>query len=503
MSGLIADRRHEMRREGIRAARTGIFAVFAIWSVLPATMLILQSLGFDFGFDIWPFGEFRNWLEFLQEGTGFNATKLFWAVDNRNALSPWWYIVARPLISLTPSAPLILHLSIGLFVGLSAYLLMMELTRSPAFAVSVGSLSALFIVNVYRDEVNWNFVGALGFTLLSIWFFALFCKDRRKVAYLAASYLAWFVAFATYTIQVGAVAAIFIVSFGDRLLRFSWPRALIGAFLDALPYVGFLALYGLLWITTSVIGVPGTYTLDFSFGALLASIAFGLWNDHYLAFWNWLSVIDPWLAGIVFLLLSLSIISLLYVLGPRGSRPTSRSLGFALLVGACVVAPTILLEASSDVWVPGTRWPMVMQFWSPLLFCVLAFGAMSRLPDRLWRPCWQILSALAAAFVILLALGFNRTQILHVRQERAFFEQLLSAVVQDRVSGRSFPRRYLIQLAEPAPFLPVVILADRYAHTLLGRDVSFRVVGDFPEHSKDNTFLIWKDKHLLRSSEPD
>jgi hypothetical protein len=492
-----------MRRKDIRGARTGILAVVAIWSALPTTMLALQSLGFNFGFDIWPFGEFRNWIEFLQDGVGFNATKLFWAVDNRNALSPWWYIAARPLISLTPSAPLILHLGIGLFVGLSAYLLMTGLTRSPPFAVSVGSLSALFIVNVYRDEVNWNFVGALGFTLLSTWFFVLFCKDRQKVAYLAASYLTWFVAFASYTIQVGALAAIFTVSFGDRLLRFSWPRALVGAFLDALPYVGFLVLYGLLWITTSVIGVPGGYTLNFSFGALLASIAFGLWNDHYLAFWYWLSAIDPWLLAILFLLLSLWFIFLLYVLEPRGSRPTSRSLGFALLIGVCVVAPTILLEASSNVWVPGTRWPMVMQFWSPLLFCVFSFGAMSGLSDLLWRPCWRILTAVAASFAILLALGFNRTQILHVRQERAFFDQLLLAVVQDRISGNSFPRRYLIRLNEPAPFLPVVILADRYAHTLLGRDVSFRVVTDFPEPSKDNTFLIWRNKHLLRPSEHD
>ena len=480
----------------------GILAVLAIWSVLPATMLVLQLMGFDFGFNIWPFGEFRNWLEFLQEGAGFNATKLFWMVDNRNALSPWWYIATRPLISLIPSSPLILHLSIGLFVGLSAYLLMLELTCSPPFAVSIGSLSALFIVNVYRDEINWNFVGALGFTLLSIWLFALFCRDRCNVRYLAASYLAWFVAFSTYTIQVGALGAIFIISLRDRLVSFTWPRALAGAILDALPYAGFLFLYGLLWITTSAIGVPGGYTFSFSFHELLASIAFGLWNDHYLVFLTWLNGIDPPIIRYAFPLLLFLIYFLFCALGPRGlSRPTARSLGFAFLVGVCVVAPTILLEASSDVWVPGTRWPMVMQFWPPLLFCLLSFSAMSRLPNRIWTHCWRISSAMAAAFVILLALGFNRTQILHVRQERAFFEQLMSVVVHDRISGRSFPRRYLIQLAEPAPFLPVVILADRYAHTLLGRDVSFRLVADFPELSKEDTFLIWRDKHLLRPPE--
>ena len=109
-------------------------------------------------------------------------------MDHRNALSPWWYIAARPLIDSVPAAPLILHLLVGLFVGVAAYLLLVELTRSRSFALSVGILSALFLPNVYRDEVIWNFVGALGCTLLSIWLFALFCKDRRKNGYLAASY---------------------------------------------------------------------------------------------------------------------------------------------------------------------------------------------------------------------------------------------------------------------------------------------------------------------------
>ena len=152
---------------------------------------------------------FETGPEFLQEGPGYNAAKLFWAVDHRNALSPWWYLAARPLIEAVPAAPLILHLLIGLFVGIAAYLLMAELLKSRSFAVSVGILSSLFIPSVYRDEVIWNFVGALGCTLVCIWLFAVFCRDRRQTGYLAASYLAWFVAIATYTIQTGAMGGVF------------------------------------------------------------------------------------------------------------------------------------------------------------------------------------------------------------------------------------------------------------------------------------------------------
>jgi hypothetical protein len=52
--------------------------------------------------------------------------------------------------------------------------------------------------------------------------------------------------------------------------------------------------------------------------------------------------------------------------------------------------------------------------------------------------------------------------------------------------------------AKPAPFLPVVQLMDQYAHTILGRDVTFRVVTTLPEAADENTVLIWKDQRLSR-----
>jgi hypothetical protein len=182
-----------------------------------------------------------------------------------------------------------------------------------------------------------------------------------------------------------------------------------------------------------------------------------------------------------------------------GKRPALKSLAFALLIGACVVAPTVGLEAVSDIWTPGTRWPMVMQFWTPFVFCILAFAGMESLSDRLWLPVWKGITSCATAFVILLALGFNHTQVVHVRQERAFFAELQSVVSEDRISGLKFPRRYFIQPAEPLVFLPVGRLADVYAHTILGRDVTFEIVGVLPEASSDRTLLIWQNRQLSRS----
>ena len=481
-----------------RLVRADLFLIFSIWLGLIATMLVLQALGFDFGFHLWPIGEFRNWLEFLQDGPGYNAAKLFWAVDHRNALSPWWYLAARPLIEAVPAAPLILHLLIGLFVGSAAYLLMAELTRSRSFGLSVGILSSLFIPNVYRDEVIWNFVGALGCTLVCVWLFAIFCRDRRKSGYLAASYLAWFVAIASYTIQTGAMGGVFFVSLRQRLATASWPRAVFGAALDTLPYAGLLALYVMIWLTTSPAGVPSAFRLQFSLMALAQSMAFGVWNDHYHFFWIWLTSADSRLMLVIFTLLVAAVLVLLRrVRFGASDRPILKSLGFALLVAACVVGPTIVLEATSDLWTPGTRWPMLMQFWSPFLFCAVLFFGLSKVPAYYWLPVWRGVIACAAAFVMLLVLGFNRTQVIHVRQEQAFFAELQSAVTRDRLSGAKFPRRYFIKLSEPAPFLPVVQLADPYAHTILGRDVTYRVTDTLPEQSETTTSLVWKDRRLI------
>ena len=133
----------------------------------------------------------------------------------------------------------------------------------------------------------------------------------------------------------------------------------------------------------------------------------------------------------------------------------------------------------------------------PVLRCAL-FWLVENI-HRSLVACLARRNSSAAAFVILLVLGFNRTQVIHARQERVFFAELQSAVARDRLAGSKFPRRYFIELAQPAPFLPVLQLADPYAHTILGRDVTFRITDKLPEQSETTTSLVWKDRRLLRA----
>ena len=489
-----------LRLATIRAVYLDLLTILAAWLILVASMLVLQALGLDFGFDVWPMGEFRNWVAFLQSDV-YGAPKRSWAVDNRNPLSPWWYNAARPLIAATPAAPLILQLVAALFVGFAAYLLMAELARSRRFGLSVGIVSAVFIATPYSDGVAWNFIAALGCTLLCIWLFALFSKDRSKIGYLAASYLVWFVAITTYTLQVGAMAAVFFVSLRDRLRFLSWPRAVSGAAVDALPYAALLVLFLMIWITTSSAGVPGAFTFQFSVSAAIRSLAAGIWNFYYEWFWTLLTDAGLWLMASFAIFLTLFFFLLLQTMkAGNDSRPAWRALCFASLIACCIAAPTVALEATSDIWTPGTRWPMLMPFWSPFLLGVLVFSVLWLLPEHLWPLSWRSLLAGTAAFAIVLSLGVNRFQVLTTRRERGFFQELQSIVTQDRLSGATFPRRYLIWLDKPAYFIPSGFRADSYAQTLFGHDVTFRMVETLPDRTAQDSILLWRDQHLKRQA---
>ena len=58
-------------------------------------------------------------------------------------------------------------------------------------------------------------------------------KIRRRSGLFAASYVAWFVAFSTYSLQIGAMGAVFFISLRQRLGLIAWPSAIVGALLDA------------------------------------------------------------------------------------------------------------------------------------------------------------------------------------------------------------------------------------------------------------------------------
>ena len=153
-----------------------------------------------------------------------------------------------------------------------------------------------------------------------------------------------------------------------------------------MPYAAFLLLYVMIWITTTPAAIEAMYRLEFSLGALMKSVEAGLWNDAYGIFWIWLRGAGLLVMASVFAILAPVI---WFMIGDRAgvtvAKPGVSALGFASLIGACVVAPTVAVEAMSATWFPGSRWPMLLQFWSPFMFCLVVFAIISRV--RKFQNC--------------------------------------------------------------------------------------------------------------------
>jgi hypothetical protein len=185
--------------------------ILAAFAIMLGTIALLGALGCNLGFDIFPFGEDNNWIEMLQKGEGAGAARLFWALDWRNPLSPWWYIAARSIILSFEAGLLALRYATSLLLALSTYCLLLTVAgpRFRSFALGLAIAVVFWMPNGYLEQIFWNYEGALAFSLLSIAAYAQFLRSGRRAYQLyATSLVAFFIAFATYTIQCGAMLAV-------------------------------------------------------------------------------------------------------------------------------------------------------------------------------------------------------------------------------------------------------------------------------------------------------
>ena len=78
--------------------KRGWVTLVLLWAGALAVLGIFHLLGRGMGFRIGPVGEDFNWVFFLRRDFDYPAPKAFWALDARNPLAPWWYLLAKPLI---------------------------------------------------------------------------------------------------------------------------------------------------------------------------------------------------------------------------------------------------------------------------------------------------------------------------------------------------------------------------------------------------------------------
>ena len=173
----------------------GLLIVLLSALVVPAIFVMLARLGLPFGTGIVAMAEDYNWLLILS-GKGLSQkAQNFWAINDRNPLSPWWYIAAEKLYAGRPNGPYLTRLLMQPLLGGSAFLMIVAASqgRAMALAVAVGVACATGIYAGAIDQINWNFLGAMSLSLLCVASFAMWLNSgRRQVGWYGAALFLWY-----------------------------------------------------------------------------------------------------------------------------------------------------------------------------------------------------------------------------------------------------------------------------------------------------------------------
>lgn len=473
--------------------------VLASLAALLLVIATLGALGFGVGLGVFPIGEDNNWIDMLRRGSATETAQLLWATDRRNPLSPWWYIAAREVISDFDAGLLALRFGISAVLALSTYCMVVTVAgrRSRAFALGLAMLVVVWMANRYTEQVIWNFQGALAASLLSVAAYARFIEEgRRRYRLYAISIVLWFLAFATYGIQCGAALAIGYLAFRRSLAARIDTRSSIAerawiAALDTAPYLVLFGLFLLIWQTTMAPFKPAT-SLHFSIAALFRSLQQGIWGDLAI-FYAWVAKSPGRLAFIAAAVVSGCVAFLALQWRERHSAAkvpgiVGQRLTDLLVVVACIAAPTVFLESISEIWGPGTRWPMIYQLTRPVLLLAGVAILVSATPSALRLRLWNAATALAIGVGVLFSLGHNRVQIDYTNNEKFIRDSILRLVAEDFAAGRSPPLQVLLMLDKPnrSAWRSADTLSPIIARVWLRRDdVSFRLVPWEPSPTGD------------------
>jgi len=477
-------------------------------AIMTSGIALLGALGYGTGFDVFPIGEDNNWVDILQRGEGTNAARLSWAIDSRNPLSPWWYIAARPIILRFEAGLLALRYGMAAVLALSSYCMVVTVAgrQSRLFALGLGILVTFWMSNRFTDQIIWNFQGALAASLISVAAYAEFLRnERRSYLLYAVSIISWFIAFASYTIQCGAVLAIGYLALRrtsnqhprDRSWIFHQVRVAIA---DTTPYFVLLGLFLLLWQTTINQAVADALagSLHFSPTALVNSLREGVSGDFAISYGRVMDSPDI----IAFICTAagfsaLTFISLLWRRRRSEIQPTviavPNLIDFCLVL-VCIASPTIALESSSSIWSPGTRWPMIYQVTTPaLLLAVATIILVTVIPRASLRyKLWSAGVSVAVGIGGLFALAHNQLQVEITRNEKFVRDSLVRMISEDLAAGHRPPLQVLLMLdpVSRSRWRSLDVLSQVIARVWLRReDISFRLIPWGPP--QDSRFASW------------
>ncbi len=403
-----------------------LWIITLVWAASLLLLVLLQAFNSGLGFHVRPQAEDRECIRLLQKYPGLEMVRQFWeTLEKRNPLAPWWYQAFTPLIFLMPEGLYLLRKLVDLFMAISVYLLVGQISRAriPKFALGCGVLVLFWNFSGYQEQILWLTLVSFGLSILSVWFYCLYLDSARAAAdYIVISLLLFFVALATYSIQCGVPIAVFLLGlFRRQKTTGGWrlSSAACGAIKDTFFFGVLFVLFIQIWMTTSVPLEndfrlnPGQVWKQFQ-----TSISNFVWHTDTSFMAN--SLRQHWPLWLIAASMGVGA-TLFYILfaatgRQEGSPNTAGSsvllwdLVLVLAVFCALVAPTVLLESTTETWAPGSRSRMVQQGFQPVLYLSILFLLTEYLSQWTRRGIeyvrnWGI--ALLCALAVVIGLEYN------------------------------------------------------------------------------------------------
>ncbi|HSW94128.1 MAG TPA: hypothetical protein VLJ15_07240 [Gammaproteobacteria bacterium] len=464
-----------------------VLVLLSVWVVYLLVSGILQWCGLSFGFLVWPMGEDRNWVGFINDGHGVHMTQLFWQMNDRNPLSAWWWFLASPFIRHWDWGIYAIRKLVDPFLAITTFLLLNRLGRgtSRTFAFVTALPVLMWNFNFFYEQIIWEFLVALGFTLLTIFFYCRYIDNKsRSGSDLALALLCYFVAFTTYTLQSGAIIGIALLAFFRSAQGQHLQARLKRTLVDSSFFGILFLLYDCIWYTVNRNGHL-YYRLDPSsfYSRFIISFKQFIYHGTFNTFIH--STLSDWslwtIAGIVFVAF-LCLYSLLANLVAKRflDLKTHIPWGWVLMVLLAISVPTMIIESTSSEWAPADRSIMVQQVWQPLLyvtFIFLFFRLFHYNASRKTQQAALLCTAFFGALVFTQSLNYNHHLVLRTHYQMALTDGLKNLHIPPDIS----PYFLLKTTSDNADINTISIFIPNYGSTMMRRsNVSLRAFATKP-----------------------
>ena len=448
----------------LKRLRDDLLAVTATWALLLMCMALAQALNYRLGFNVWPMGEDRNWIDILQNRNGPGAARAFWQINDRNALSPWWYIALRPIILRFDAGMLIIREFVGLLLAVSAYVFLFVMTQARTFALGVACVMAVFLGSGHIDQIYWPMQLALVFSLWSLTLYKLSAENvPADYRLYAGAIVAWFFALGTYSVQTGAIL-------GIAFLAFTAPSATAiargrRAMTDTLPFALIFVAFWLEWQTAA----RDDYAAPLHLREAILSVMQAFWHFDFLLFFDSVSYVDHSYQMVYGAISGAVAITVFCALGHRDTEnpsalPSWRALLETVGVVGCLMLPVVAVDATGH-GIPGVGWRKVYQFTIPFLYLSIAAALFMALPTKAARLSWRVAAASLAALAAAVTLGINRIQVDVTHNEKLLRTALIRLAQENFNEGIAPPYQFLVRREPDFLWYSSDVLSPTYART--------------------------------------